>query len=75
MCGNNIMMHVVCFLSRDIPKGITQEMVTQKEELLHARGTVKASVLEGDPSYPSLTTLSFYNVQIHYTLYQIHARI
>ena len=61
--GRKVMIHGVCRQSRGIPNCILQDAVTKKDDLLRTRGTVKASVLQGDPSCPSLVALSFYDTK------------
>ena len=59
--GHCVMIHGVCRVSRGIPKCILQETVTQKNEILKSKGTVKVATLVGDSQCPSLITASFYD--------------
>ena len=57
----NILIHGVTRQSRGIPPCLYQEAVTKKEDLLLTRGTMKAAVLVGDSSCPSLVATSLYD--------------
>ena len=59
--GRRVMIHGVCRQSRGIPKCIHQEVVTHKDDLLRAKGTVRAARLVGDSSCNGLVALSFYD--------------
>ena len=59
--GRRVMIHGVCRKSRGIPKCITQQEVTRKEDLLQCKNTVKAAVLENDSKCKDLVALSFYD--------------
>ena len=52
---------------RGIPSCVLQEEVSGKDNLIRARGTVKAVVLEGDPRCPNLIASSVYDTKpVHY---------
>lgn len=52
---------------RGIPKCVMQDEVKNRTEQLLVRGTVKAAVLEGDPSCPNLLASSVYDTKpVHY---------
>jgi hypothetical protein len=46
---------------RGLPKFVLQEEVKNPKEIRQVRGTVKAAVLEGDPSVPDLVAVSYYD--------------
>ena len=47
--GKRVVIHGVRRVGRGIPQCIIQDVKSKKENLLKTRGTVKASVLTGDP--------------------------
>ena len=53
---------------RGLPAFVLQEEKTNKKEICAVRGTVKASVLEGDPDIPNLVACSYYDQKPIYFL-------
>ena len=66
--GKRVMIHGVCRVGQEIPQRIIQDVKTKKEDLLQARGTVKASVLTGDPSCTNLVAASLCDTKPVYLL-------
>ena len=54
------MIHVVCSLSRGIPKCIVQDAVIKKDDILRSKNMVKSARFIGDSKFEDLVSMSFY---------------
>ena len=61
--GRRVMIYGVCRQSRGLPKCIHQKVVTQKDDLLRAKDTVRATRLVGDSSYNGLVAFYVYDLK------------
>jgi hypothetical protein len=61
---NQVQIHgVVRRTGRGVPACVLQEFQKNPKEADKVRGTIKAAVLEGDPSCPSLICMSYYDAK------------